>query len=111
MNKQQQQIKARKDWLKIYLEWGSVTKTALRCGIARSTLHRWIKRYKEEGEHGLSDKSKRPKTLSNTKITPEIESLLLDLRKKKTVGSSTYLNSSAQKRNFTICNDCLASIV
>jgi len=56
MNKQQQQVKARKDWLKIYLESRSVTKTALRCGIARSTLHRWIKRYKEEGEQGLSDK-------------------------------------------------------
>lgn len=48
MNKQQQQAKARKDWLKIYFESGSVTKTALRCEIARSTLHRWIKRYKEE---------------------------------------------------------------
>ncbi|MCT3923211.1 helix-turn-helix domain-containing protein [Elizabethkingia anophelis] len=76
MNRQQQQIKACKDWLKIYLKWGSVTKTALPCGIAGSTLYRWIKRYKEEGEYGLSDKSKRPKSLSNTKITPEIESLI-----------------------------------
>lgn len=50
MNKQQQQVKARKAWLKIYLESRSVTKPALRCGIARSTLHRWTKRYKEERE-------------------------------------------------------------
>jgi len=56
MNKQQQQVKARKDWLKIHLESGSVTKTALRCGIARSTLH-------------LSDKLRRPKTLTNTMVT------------------------------------------
>ncbi|WP_411897490.1 IS481 family transposase [Elizabethkingia occulta] len=98
MNKQQQQIKARKDWLKIYLELGSVTKTALRCGIARSTLHRWIKRYKEEGEHGLSDKSKRPKTLSNTKITPEIESLILDLRKKKQWGAARISIHLLRKR-------------
>ncbi|WP_410470251.1 helix-turn-helix domain-containing protein [Chryseobacterium sp. FH2] len=27
---------------------GSVTNMALRCGIARSTLYRWIKRYKEQ---------------------------------------------------------------
>ncbi len=49
MNKQQQQVKARKDWLKIYLESGSVKKAALRSGIARSTLHRWIKRIKKKG--------------------------------------------------------------
>ncbi|WP_183308069.1 helix-turn-helix domain-containing protein, partial [Dysgonomonas hofstadii] len=44
----------------MYEQTGSVTKTALRCGIARTTLYRWIKRYQEEGKSGLSDKSKRP---------------------------------------------------
>ncbi|WP_409193536.1 helix-turn-helix domain-containing protein [Chryseobacterium sp. SG20098] len=51
--------------------------------MARSTLHRWIKRYKEEGEQGLSDKSRRPKTPTNTKVTKETESIILDLREKK----------------------------
>lgn len=108
MNKQQQQVKARKDWLKIYLELGSVTKTALRCGIARSTLYRWIKRYKEEGEQGLSDKSRRPKILTNTKVTKETESIVLDFKREKKMGSSKNLNSSASKRNHAFCNDCLA---
>lgn len=48
----------RKKWLEIYAEIGSVTKTAMRYGIARSTLYRWIKRENEHGESGLSDKSK-----------------------------------------------------
>ncbi|MBO9692923.1 helix-turn-helix domain-containing protein [Chryseobacterium sp.] len=39
--------------------------------MARSTLHRWIKRYKEEGLQRLSDKSRRPKTLTNTKVKKE----------------------------------------
>ncbi|CAA7197629.1 helix-turn-helix domain-containing protein [Chryseobacterium potabilaquae] len=101
MNKQQQQVKARKDWLKIYLESRSVTKTALRCGIARSTLHRWIKRYREQG---LSDKSRHRKTLTNTKVTKETESIILDLREKKrweAARISTHLN-------HTFRNDCLA---
>jgi transposase-like protein len=72
MNKKQQQVKTCKEWLRLYLESGFITKTALRCGIACSTLHRWIKKYKEE-EQGFSDKSRRPKTLTNTKITKEIE--------------------------------------
>lgn len=63
--------------------------TALRCGIARSTLHRWIKRYKEEGEQGLSDKSSRPKTLTNTKVTEKLEQQVLGLRKKKRLGAAS----------------------
>lgn len=53
----------------IYVETGSVTKTAIRCGIAHSILYRWIKREKEHGESGLSDKSKRSHRLANSKIT------------------------------------------
>ncbi len=90
----ERKIRARQNWLRIYEQTGSVTKTALRCGIARTTLYRWIKRYKEEGKSGLSDKSKRPLNLVNTKVTSDLESMILDLRKKKRWGSqriSSYL--------------------
>ena len=59
----------RPKWLKLYTETGSVTKTALRCGIARSSLYRWINREKEQGKLELSD----------MKITPEIETIILNL--------------------------------
>jgi transposase InsO family protein len=94
MKDKERQIRARKSWLKTYQELGSVSKAALRCGVARSTMHRWIKRYNEEGETGLSDKSKRPKTLSNSKVSLEIEALILDIRSKKKWGAqriSTHL--------------------
>lgn len=94
MEEQERKIRARKNWLKIYTESGSVTQTSLRCGIARFTAHRWIKRYKEEGEAGLSDKSRRPKTLANIKVSDELEHLILDLRAKKKWGAgriSTHL--------------------
>ena len=77
-------IRMRQKWLELYAETGSVTKTALRCGIARSTLYRWINREKEQGKSELSDKSKRSSRLANMKITPEIE----------TDRKSTRLNSS-----------------
>lgn len=69
----------RQKWLELYVETGSVTKTALRCGIARTTLYRWINREKEQGKSELSDKSKRPSRLANMKITPEIETIILNL--------------------------------
>ena len=72
-------IRMRQKWLELYAETGSVTKTALRCGITRSTLYRWINRGKEEGKSELSDKSKRPSRLANMKITPEIETIILNL--------------------------------
>lgn len=56
MKEDERQIKTRKKWLQVYHELGSVSKVALRCGVARSTLHRWIQRYDEEGESGLPDK-------------------------------------------------------
>ena len=72
-------IRMRQKWLELYAETGSVTKTALRCGIARTTLYRWINREKEQGKSELSDKSKRPSRLANMKITPEIETIILNL--------------------------------
>lgn len=33
-----------------------------RCGISRPTLCKWVKRYKERGEEGLKELSRRPHT-------------------------------------------------
>ena len=87
MKDNERQLRARKNWLKVYQYVGSVSKAALRCGVARSTMYRWIKRYSEEGESGLSDKSKRPKNLANIKVSKEIELLILELRAKKKWGA------------------------
>ena len=88
----------RQKWLEIYSETGSVTKTALRCGIARSTLYRWINRGKEQRESELSDKSKRPSRLANMKITPEIEAIILNLRETRRWGAQRIANYLLRKR-------------
>ena len=85
---------ARRKWLKIYEETDSVTKTALRCGIARSTLYRWLKRQEQKLDDRLSDKSHRPKNLAKQKVTPTLESKILDIREKRKWGAariSTHL--------------------
>ena len=69
----------RQKWLELYVETGSVTKTALRCGITRSTLYRWINCEKEQGKSELSDKSKRSSRLANMKITHESETIIINL--------------------------------
>lgn len=47
--------------------------------VCKRTLQRWIKRIESE-EWDLRDKSKRPKTI-HTKLTPEIENRIIQLRK------------------------------
>ena len=60
MKEEIRKIRMRQKWLEIYAETGSVTKTALRCGIARSTLYRWINREKEQDKSKLSDNTTVP---------------------------------------------------
>lgn len=83
MDEQIRKQKAREKWLKIYEETGSVTVTCNRCGIARTTLYRWIKRFKQSGFQGLSDESKRPPKYGNQKLENETEQLILQLRQRK----------------------------
>ncbi len=83
MDEQIRKQKAREKWLKIYEETGSVTATCNRCGIARTTLYRWIKRFKQSGFQGLSDESKRPPKYGNQKLENETEQLILQLRQRK----------------------------
>jgi transposase InsO family protein len=94
MNAKKRKLKARETWIKIYEELGSVSKTARRCGIPRSTLYRWINRYDANNKNSLADKSQKPLRLARQKITKEIEELILSIRHKHNFGPqsiSTHL--------------------
>lgn len=80
MTSKQRQIKARERWIKCYEDQGSVSKAARKCGIPRSTLYRWINRYKAEGKDSLQGQSKRPKILAKKKITAQLEALIKSIR-------------------------------
>ena len=80
MDNKQRQIKAREIWIDCYQQLGSVSKAARKCGIPRSTLYRWVKRYKANGKEGLLGHSKRPKNFGNRKVNQELETLIKSLR-------------------------------
>jgi transposase InsO family protein len=48
-------------------------------GISRATVHKWVRRYREEGLDGLVDRSSRPHT-SPTRTPPQTEEQILRLR-------------------------------
>lgn len=86
MDTLQRKLKAREIWITTYNELGSVSKAARRCGIPRSTLYSWIKRFNTGGKNSLHDKSTRPIKMANQKITQEISELVLSIRSKYSFG-------------------------
>jgi transposase InsO family protein len=77
MSKEHENQQARETWIKIYKQVGSVSKAARKCGIARSTMHRWVQRFELEG---LKDRSRRPHRLAHQKWDEETENLVLEAR-------------------------------
>jgi transposase len=80
MEKKYKKAKTRAAWLKTYEELGCVSKAAKRCGIARSTLYRWLARYENKSQEELLDHSQKPKKLANQKIDSSLKALILLIR-------------------------------
>jgi transposase InsO family protein len=54
--------------------------TARHFGISRSSLHVWLRRYQQQGQRGLEDRSRRPRRLRQPTWSPELEARVLALR-------------------------------
>ncbi len=57
----------------------SVTQVALRYGVTRQTVHRWLRRYGALGLAGLSDTTSRPASCPH-QMPPEIEARIITMR-------------------------------
>ena len=53
-------VEQRYDAVREVLDGATVTDTALRYGVDRRTLHRWLVRYATDGLAALADKSSKP---------------------------------------------------
>jgi len=81
------EIQQRLQWIKLYEESGDAGFVCRRCGISRPTLRKWWQRYQETGIAGLESQSRRPHSSPATKVGPEEESLILDLRHARNLGA------------------------
>jgi len=68
MKNDERKIKAHEKWVKTYVELGSITKAALRCGVSRPTLYRWVKRYEEKPQIKLMIINNASKKIPRNKI-------------------------------------------
>ena len=61
------------------LDGVAVTQVALRYGVARQTVHRWLRHYALDGLAGLADHASKPATCPH-QMPPGIEARLITLR-------------------------------
>jgi transposase InsO family protein len=67
--------------LEVLDEGSSVTDVARRYGVARQTVHEWLRRYANQGGlGGLADRSSRPESCPH-QMLPEVEARIVGLRR------------------------------
>ncbi|AFU57868.1 putative transposase [Candidatus Nitrososphaera gargensis Ga9.2] len=66
----------------------SITEICSKHGISRNTYYKWKNRYLVQDINGLKDRSRRPHTIRNEKVTPEIEQVILSLRLENRFGTA-----------------------
>ncbi|MCX5276269.1 IS481 family transposase [Streptomyces virginiae] len=62
-----------------------VAHVAAEMGISRATAHKWVRRWRTEGEAGLHDRSSRPRTTPH-RTSAALEAQVCDLRRSRKLG-------------------------
>jgi transposase InsO family protein len=78
--------------LEVLNDNASVTDVALRYGVARQTVHIWLRKYASGGLGALADASSRPDTCPH-QMSPEVEARIVEMRRAHpTWGPRTIVN-------------------
>ncbi len=66
--------------LEVLNDGASVTDVARRFGVARQTVHVWLRRYAADGLGGLADHSSKPLSCPH-QMAPELEARIVEMRR------------------------------
>lgn len=66
--------------LEVLNDGASVTDVARRRGVARQTVHEWLRRYARDGLGGLADHSSKPLSCPH-QMAPELEARIVEMRR------------------------------
>ncbi len=78
-------IEARRRPVETYEKTGSIRETARQWHTSRQVVRKWVRRYREEGEAGLRDRSHRPRHRPR-RTSPEVEREVVEAWKKTGYG-------------------------
>jgi putative transposase len=78
-------VQARKCLVQAYQEIGSISETARRWHTSRQVVRKWVRRFEQEGEEGLHDRSRRPHH-SPHQTPPQLQQQVLQAREATNYG-------------------------
>src|SRR5687767_11924984 len=73
-------VEQRYDAVKEVLDGAAVKDVATRYRVDRRTVHRWLRRYANEGLAALADRSTKPDRCPH-QVDPEVEARIVELRR------------------------------
>jgi transposase-like protein len=76
----------RLSWIEAYRELQDAGSVCRRFGISRPTLRKWLRRFEADGAAGLCTQSRAPHRSPSTKVGPDEEALILELRRTRCLG-------------------------
>ncbi len=103
-------VEARKRQIETYKKRKSIRKTAKLWGTSRLVVRKWLRRYKEKGEKGLEDASRRPRR--SPRRTPlTMEAKVLKMRKEKGYGRRRIAWFLFRENNIEISENTITHIL
>jgi putative transposase len=103
-------VEARLLMVERYRELKSISGVSRELGTSRQVVRKWLRRYEEEGDKGLRDRSKRPH-ISPRKTASRIERLVSKLRKETGYGRRRLSWILRRDYNITIPEDTMRHIL
>ena|SRR5437868_4295137 len=76
-------IAQRLRWVELFEKTKDAGLVCRRCGISRPTLRLWVRRYRQYGKDGLTDRSRRPASSPAAKVFEQQEQWILALRRRR----------------------------
>lgn len=93
--------KKRLRWVELCRQIGNCSVAALKCGISRPTLRKWLRRYQQGGPEALASASRRPNTSPTRKIGERESQWIGELRARR-LGSRRIQSELRRTHGFKV---------
>lgn len=95
-------VKARLTWIELYQQTLNAGLVCRRCGVSRTTLRKWLKRFAQFGLDGLQDQSRRPKRCPRLKVLEQHKAWILQLRTERRLSARRIQSELLRLHGFSL---------
>jgi transposase InsO family protein len=97
-------------WVELYRQIRNISVVALKCGVSRPTLRKWVRRYGQGGVAGLISQSRRPRTSPAKRIGDRERGWILNLRGRR-LGSRRIQSELHRTHDFQVSRTTIDKVL